>query len=113
MKATKKQIEEVTAEATVMNCDITIALSKFEYCSLSIYKSIGAKGLVEIALESINKNKINGFVLFGDCTIIKETEKAYLLEIKRGVTFVEKWVAKSLIQEINGNTVFPAWVLNN
>jgi len=52
MKATKKQIAEVTAAANEMNFSIELALDTLSFCSLSIYKTIGAKGVVESAMRA-------------------------------------------------------------
>lgn len=46
MKPTKKQIEEVKAEAILQNKSIEEALKYLELTSLSMYKSMGAKGVV-------------------------------------------------------------------
>ena len=111
MKATKKQIAEITAKAIEMGCDVELALSILPLTSKSVYDAIGAKGVVETAIKKGINLKTQGHILLSDCKWIRETEKAYLLEISRGFEYVQRWVAKSLVTEMNGHTVFPAWVV--
>jgi hypothetical protein len=59
MKATKKQIAEVTEIANEMNCEINYALSTLANCSLSIYKVIGSKGVVESAIRAHSKHFVD------------------------------------------------------
>lgn len=111
MKATKKQIAEITAKAIEMNCDVELALSIIPLTSKSVYDAIGAVGVVETAIKKGIDQQTRGFILLDDCKWIRETEKAYLLEISRGFEYVQRWVAKSLVTEHNGYTVFPAWIV--
>lgn len=55
MKATKKQIAEVTAVANEMNFSVELALRTLSNCSSSIYKAIGAKGVVESSVRANSK----------------------------------------------------------
>lgn len=59
MKATKKQIEEVTAIATEMNFSADLAIKTLQTCSLSIYKVIGAKGVVESSIRANSKHFVD------------------------------------------------------
>ena len=47
MKATKKQIAEVTAKAIEMNVDVDLAISMLAECSAAMYKVMGAEGVVK------------------------------------------------------------------
>lgn len=110
MKATKKQIAEVTEIANQMNVSVENALSTLSNCSLSIYKVIGAKGVVEASVEAAAKRKAaaTGGFLFTAADVLSSSEKALLISINTGVKVVEKWIAKSVI--LNGNTV-PFWAV--
>lgn len=55
MKATKKQIAEVSAIAVEMNFSVELAVHTLETCSASIYKAIGAKGVVESSIRANSK----------------------------------------------------------
>ena len=55
MKATKKQLEEVKAMAIEMNFSTDLAIKTLQNCSLSIYKAIGAKGVVESSIRANSK----------------------------------------------------------
>jgi len=59
MKATKKQIAEVTKIAREMNTNIENALSTLSSCSKSIYDAIGAIGVVESAIRAYSTNFID------------------------------------------------------
>jgi prefoldin subunit 5 len=110
MKATKKQIAEITAVANQMGVKAESALATLNNVSASIYKVIGAKGVVETCVESAAKVKaahIGGF-LFTNSDVLSSSEKALLISINTGVKVVEKWIAKSII--LNGNTV-PFWAV--
>lgn len=113
MTPTKKQIAEVTAIANEMNCSVEKALSTLSNCSASIYKVIGAKGVVESSLEAANIGGANndGGILFDRCEIISNTEKAYLLNMPMEAGNKEVWVAKSAIKTVNGNTIVPFWAI--
>ena len=63
MKATKKQITEVTNVANEMNCNIEQALSTLANCSKSIYDAIGAKGVVESAIRAHSKHFVDTLAL--------------------------------------------------
>lgn len=54
MKATKKQISEVTAVAIEMNHSVELALRTLSNCSKSIYDAIGSKGIVESSISVSN-----------------------------------------------------------
>lgn len=58
MKATKKQVSEVTSVAISMNHSVEKALLTLSNCSKSIYDAIGAKGVVESSI-SANNNKVS------------------------------------------------------
>lgn len=112
MKASKSQITAVTEVANQMNVDVAQALNTLLNCSASIFATIGAKGVVESSIQEATRNAVtqNGGLLFADCVIVKTSEKAYLLQLPQGT---EKWIAKSIIKEINGNTIIPFWALKN
>ena len=59
MKATKKQLEEVKAMAIEMNFSTDLAIKTLQNCSLSIYKAIGAKGVVESSIRTNSKNFVD------------------------------------------------------
>ena len=59
MKATKKQIEEVTRVANEMNFDASLAVHTLNNCSISIYKVIGAKGVVESSIRANSKHFVD------------------------------------------------------
>ncbi len=73
MTPTKKQITEVTAAASRMNVPVDAALETLRACSLSIYKVIGATGVVESAAKTIERSQ--GVCLMSDCSIERTTEK--------------------------------------
>lgn len=105
MKATKKQIAEVTAKAIELNVDINSALSTLAKTSAVIYKAIGAQGVVEAAEKA--HTRIGGYK-FEEATILKETEKAFLVEVKIDLgKFRQSWVAKSTIK----NGIIPTWAV--
>jgi len=112
MKATKSQIAAVTEVANQMNVNVAQALSSLAACSLSIYKVIGVKGVVESSVVANTRTEArqNGGLLFADCVIVKTSEKAFLLQLPAGT---EKWIAKSIIKEIDGNTIIPFWAIKN
>jgi hypothetical protein len=112
MKASKSQIAEITTVANQMNVSMSQVLNTLANCSVSIYNVIGAKGLVESSIKANTRIEAsqNGGLLFADCVIVKTSEKAYLLQLPAGT---EKWIAKSIIKEINGNTIIPFWALKN
>jgi hypothetical protein len=55
MKATKKQIAEVTRAAEEMNFSAKLAVHTLANCSTSIYNAIGAKGVVESSMRANSK----------------------------------------------------------
>jgi len=114
MKATKKQISEVTAAAIEMNVPVANALTTLSNCSASIYACIGAKGVVESAAKVANDLAVanKGGISFAYCGIVKVSEKAYLLSIPMGTGMTEKWIAKSVIKDIDGDTIVPFWAIN-
>ena len=59
MKATKKQIEEVTAIANEMDFSTDLAIKTLQNCSLSIYKAIGARGVVESSIRANSKHFVD------------------------------------------------------
>ena len=59
MKATKKQIKEVTVIAIEMNHPVEMALSTLANCSKSIYDAIGAKGVIESSIRSNSKHFVD------------------------------------------------------
>ena len=105
MKATKKQIAEVTEVAKQMNVNVEDALSTLNNVSASIYKVIGAKGVVETCVEAAAKRRdaaIGGF-RFTAADVLSASDKALLISINTGVKVVERWIAKSVI--LNGDIV--------
>ena len=105
MKATKSQIAEVTAKAIEINVDVNQALATLSKTSALIYKAIGAQGVVEASVKA--NTKVGGYK-FEEATIIKETEKAFLLEIRIDLgKFKQSWVAKSTIN----NGIIPFWAV--
>jgi hypothetical protein len=102
MTPTKNQITEVTEMAQQMNVDANAALCSLSACSPSIFKVIGAKGVVESAAKTIERSQ--GVCLMSDCSIEKETEKAILVFYV--VTNTRFWVPKSQII----NDTFPIWI---
>jgi predicted deacylase len=105
MKATKKQIAEVTAKAIEMNADVNACLATLERTSLAMFNVIGAQGIVEASEKS--REKVGGYK-FEEATIIRETEKAYLVEVKIDLgKFQQSWVAKSTIK----NGIIPFWAI--
>lgn len=113
MNANQKQTTEIIAEAKLAGVSTLNALAMLKTATLADFKRIGAKGIVECAAKCATKDEAasNGGVLFSECTIIKTSEKAYLLYIPAIST--EKWIAKSIIKAINGNTIIPFWAIKN
>lgn len=108
MKATKKQIEDVREEARKAGFSEEKAIRTLELCSKSIYESIGPRGVVEASMKADSLPK-NGDIPFADCSILGNTEKAFLLNIP----FVgERWIAKSIITR-NGDAYvnIPKWAV--
>ncbi len=105
MKATKKQIEEVTRVAKEMNYSVEKALSTLSKCSKSIYDAIGAKGVVEASMKA--QERMQG-VNLDDCQIERATDKAILVDITNGEHQELKiWVPKSIIK----NGLIPNWFI--
>ena len=52
MKATKKQIQEVTIEANNAGFSVEKALHTLSNCSLAMYKILGAKEIVESSIRA-------------------------------------------------------------
>lgn len=59
MKATKKQIAEVTEVANSMNFSVEKALHTLGNCSLSMYNVIGATGVVESSIRANGANFVD------------------------------------------------------
>ena len=59
MKATKRQIAEVTEIANEMNFSSEKAIHTLLNCSLSIYKAIGARGVVESSIRANSKHFVD------------------------------------------------------
>ena len=59
MKATKKQIAEVSKIAEENNFSVELALSTLERTSASIYNAIGAQGVVESSMRANSSNFVN------------------------------------------------------
>jgi hypothetical protein len=102
MTPNKKQITEVTEIAQQMGIDTDAALRSLSLCTPSMFKVIGAKGVVESAAKTIERSQ--GVCLMSDCSIEKETEKAYLVFYM--VSNTKFWVPKSQIT----NNTFPIWI---
>lgn len=110
MKATKKIIAEVTAEATSQNVSVEAALSCLNRVSANDYKIIGAAGVVEAARKTVISlaAKEDGGIAFDLCKVVRVTDKAFLLAVPFEAITKEVWVAKSLIV----NDIIPAWILS-
>jgi hypothetical protein len=63
MKATKKQIEAVTAAAIELNFSVEKALKTLSVSSLSIYNAIGAAGVVESSMRANSKYFVDTLAL--------------------------------------------------
>ena len=59
MKATKKQIAEVTEVSNQMGANVEQSLHALSNCSKSIYDAIGAKGVVKSAIRANSKHFVN------------------------------------------------------
>ena len=59
MKATKKQIAEVSQKAAEMNFSVELALATLEKTSASIYNAIGAQGVVESSIRANSSDFVN------------------------------------------------------
>ena len=109
MKATKKQIENITNAAIKSGIEIHLALKVLDSMSKRIFDCIGIEGLIKTCNDiKVQESVGNGNVAMNIDMIIGNTEKAYLISYNGR----EKWVAKSLIKIINGTSCFPSWVLN-
>lgn len=105
MKPTKKQIEEVARIAKEMNFSEEKAINTLKNCSASIYKAIGAKGVVEASMKA--QERMQG-VNLDDCQIERATDKAILVDITNGEHQELKiWVPKSIIK----NGLIPNWFI--
>jgi len=106
MKATKKMITEVTRIAQEKNVDVNEALSTLSLCSLSIYKAIGAEGVVKSAKPRIQPQQ----------KITRETDKAVLFEMTspkynhviEDYPVITFWCPKSIL--VDGRA--PEWKIN-
>jgi hypothetical protein len=109
MTPSKKQILEVTKLANQLNINVDKALAKFKNCSQSIYKTIGAKGLIEclIEVDEVMESDRQGGIALSKCTIEKVSEKALLVNLptNNGLSYKSKWIAKSIIN----NDIIPYW----
>ena len=114
MKATKTQIAQITEAAIANNVNVESALSHLEKCSASIFKAIGINGVIEAAKKTssiVEGNNVGG-VLVSLCTIVGQSEKAYLMVIPKGVGVIEKWIAKSIIAKSSeGSDYIPFWAI--
>jgi len=63
MKATRKQIAEVSQMAEEMNFSTKLALHTLANCSASIYNAIGAKGIVESSMRANSKYFVDTLAL--------------------------------------------------
>lgn len=114
MKATKKLIAEVTEAAIENNVSVESALSHLEKCSPSIFNVIGVDGIIQACKKtaSYDEGRQAGGVLVSLCTIVGQSEKAYLMVIPKGAGVVEKWVAKSIIKKsAEGSDYIPFWAI--
>lgn len=59
MKATKKQIAEVSKAAEEINFSVELALATLNNCSASIYNAIGAQGIVESSIRANSSDFVN------------------------------------------------------
>lgn len=59
MKATKKQIAEVTAVAIEVGVNVAEALKTLSLASASIYKAIGAKGVVRTTKRVLSPDYVD------------------------------------------------------
>ena len=78
MKATKKQIQEVTTAAKKMNFSSELALHTLSNCSLSIYKAIGAHGVVESSIRANSKHFVDTLSLAKEANR-KDVSISYLM----------------------------------
>jgi hypothetical protein len=63
MKATKKQIAEVTAMANEMDFSVELAIATLNNCSASIYKVIKAMGVVESSIRANSEHFVDTLAL--------------------------------------------------
>jgi cyclopropane fatty-acyl-phospholipid synthase-like methyltransferase len=63
MKATKKQIAQVTEVAIQMNHNVEQALHTLNNCSKSIFDAIGAVGVVESSIRANSKHFVDTLAL--------------------------------------------------
>lgn len=105
MTPTQKQIAEVTHEAISNNYSIQRALSTLNNSSASIYKAIGAKGIVEASIEASDKIAVGiDYVVYAHCGMLGNENGNEFLSYN-GVEF---WLPKTAITTINGITCFHA-----
>lgn len=111
MKATKKQIADVTEIAAEKGLNINKVLAMFDNCSTATFKTIGAEGFVNCFAKASQMTAANeqGGIDFNLCKVVASTEKAFLLSFTdpKSVKAVEKWVAKSVIV----NDIIPFWAI--
>lgn len=92
MKATKKQISEVTRIANERGYNVTETLASLERVSKGIFDVIGIEGFFETLAEVAAK---------------KEVERSgYYVSLKKDLSHKKFWVAKSLVVD----SYFPSWV---
>ena len=87
MKATKKQIAEVTAIALEMNFSADLAVSSLSNCSASIYKAIGAKGVVESSIRANSRHFVNTLELAKKADKMDVSVSSLMTEEQRKVNF--------------------------
>ena len=114
MTPTKKQIAEVTAAAISNNVNVDAAIRHLTNCSASIFKAIGVAGVIAAVKSSsqIEEGQQAGGVLVSRCSILGQSEKAYLMSIPVGLRTIEKWIAKSIIKKsADGSDYIPFWAI--
>lgn len=95
MKATKKQISEVTRMAIEMNHSVTKALFTLSNCSKSIYDAIGAKGVVESSIQTRNQAAAEiqlgaDSISIDRCYIVSMDANSFTLSLNDGPSFIVK-----------------------
>ena len=76
MKATKKQIAEVSRIAKEMNFSVELALNTLSNCSSSIYNAVGATGIVESSMRANADNFVDTL------EIAKRNDPVYISKIR-------------------------------
>jgi len=103
MKATKKIKQEIEKAANEAGFSVEKALETLVHCSPSIYKAIGAAGVVRSAMQANASRVVGGINISGK--IRKETEKAVAITITFVCPYTDQsvsrlmWIPKSIIKD--------------